>query len=252
VIEYHHSLITRLEQFGKIRLFSDFTYENLVDFDSFLRKTIKSQPTLYRRHSALKRIIKEAIKRKICSYNPYDDFEVKKGKSRTPVFLEENEMKKILDYKPMNERMRHVKDLFVFQMFTGLAYIDMQKFDRSYISETNGFEVIRSSRSKTNEAFISLLLPEAKTILEKYDFRLPRISNQKYNDYIKLLAIGADVNKNLTTHAARHTYATYLLNRDIPIETVSRAMGHSNIKMTQHYARLLGKKVVNDMSVLLK
>ena len=96
------------------------------------------------------------------------------------------------------------------------------------------------------------LLTNAEAILLKYDYMLPRITNEKYNDYLKLVGAGAGLNKNLTTHVARHTYATYLLNRNIPIETVSRCMGHSNIKMTQVYARMLGKKVVDDMQVLLK
>ena len=77
------------------------------------------------------------------------------------------------------------------------------------------------------------------------------MSNQKYNDFLKLIAEAVGINKNLTSHVARHTFATYLLNKDIPIETVSKAMGHSDIKMTQHYAKLLGKKVVSDMKKLL-
>jgi Site-specific recombinase XerD len=251
VIEYHHSLITRLEEFEKIRLFSDFTYENIVEFDGFLRKTIKSQPTLYKRHFALKRIIKEAIKRKICEYNPYDYFEIKKGKSKTPVFLEENEIELMKNFVPLNEKLQHVKDIFLFQSFTGMAYIDMTKFDKSKLVVVGGKTVIRSNRSKTDESFITLLLPEAEQVLKKYDYQLPVMSNQKYNDYLKLLAAGAGIKKTLTTHTARHTFATYLLNKDVPIESVSKAMGHSNIKMTEHYAKMLGRKVVRDMEKLL-
>ena len=80
----HKSLLSRLKEFEEIKTFSDLTYENIVDFDLHLRKTIKSQPILYKRHNTLKRHIKEAIKRKMCTYNPYDDdFQVKKGKSNT-------------------------------------------------------------------------------------------------------------------------------------------------------------------------
>lgn len=97
----------------------------------------------------------------------------------------------------------------------------------------------------------STFLPEAEEIAKRYDYRLPKITNQKYNDYLKLSGAGAGIRKNITSHVARHTFATYLPNRDIPIETVSKAMRHSNIKMTQRYAQLLGKKVVSDMSKLL-
>ena len=251
VIKSYNSLIKRLQEFYKIKTFSDFTYINIVDFDILLRKTIKSESILYKRHTSLKRIIKEAIKRKICDYNPYDEFEIKKGKSKTPVFLEEAEIELVKKYVPVNEKLQHVKDLFLFQIFTGMAYIDMSNFDKSNLSEVSGKTVIRSNRSKTDESFITLLLPDAERILQKYDYKLPVISNQKYNDYLKLLAAGAEIKKNFTTHTARHTFATYLLNKDIPIESVSKAMGHSNIKMTQHYAKLLGKKVVSDMIKLL-
>ncbi|MCL1937138.1 MAG: phage integrase SAM-like domain-containing protein [Candidatus Azobacteroides sp.] len=97
VVEYHHSLIRRLEEFGKIKVFSDITYENIVDFDAYLRNTIKSQPTLYKRHSALHRYIKEAINRGLCKYDPYLQFRLKKGKSKDPVFLIESEIEKIRD-----------------------------------------------------------------------------------------------------------------------------------------------------------
>jgi integrase len=172
-------------------------------------------------------------------------------KSKAPTYLEEPEIKMILDYIPFNETLQHIKDLFVFQIFTGMAYIDVMNFSNEYISELDGKKIIRSRREKTDESFITLFLPEAEKIAEKYDYQLPKITNQKYNDYLKLLGVGAGIRKNLTTHVARHTFATYLLNKDIPIETVSKAMGHSNIKMTQHYAQLLGKKVVSDMSKLL-
>lgn len=87
-------------------------------------------------------------------------------------------------------------------------------------------------------------------MLERYD-ELPVMSNQKYNDYLKLIQASCGINKNLTTHVARHTFATYLLNKDVPIETVSRAVGHSSVKQTAHYARLLGSKVIEDMKKLL-
>lgn len=129
--------------------------------------------------------------------------------------------------------------------------MDMMNCTKEWIREEGGYKVIRSSRSKTDVSFISVLLPEAEEVALWYDYKLPKISNQKYNDYIKVIAEAVEITKNLTSHVARHTYATYLLNRDVPIETVSRALGHANIKQTQHYARMLGKKVVEDMKGLL-
>jgi len=250
--EHHSALINQIERYGKIKTFADITYTNISGFDGFLRSIgVKQNSTLNKRHTTFRRYIKKAIYMELCKKDPYIEFKMPGRKGKEPVFLDELEIKKILDYVPFNGTMQRIKDLFVFQMFTGMAYIDVMSFSRDYISELDGRKIIHSRREKTDEQFISLFLPEAEKIAEKYDYMLPKITNQKYNDYLKLLSVGAEIRKNLTTHVARHTFATYLLNKDIPIETVSKAMGHSNIKMTQHYAKLLGKKVVNDMLKLL-
>ncbi|BEG98094.1 site-specific integrase [Bacteroides sedimenti] len=254
-VEHHMVLVRKLEAFEKIRTFDDVTYENIADFDLFLRKTISSQPVLYKRHSALRDYIKTAVKKGLCETNPYGSgemqFDFGKGKSKEPVFLLEHEIKKIQEYKPLTESLERVKDLFLFQCFSGVAYSDLMSFDASKVYEMDGYKVYRSSRTKTDESFICVLLPEAQEILEKYKGVLPRISNQNYNSYIKIVAAGAGVNKTITTHTGRHTFATYLLNRDVPIETVSRAIGHSSIRQTLHYARMLGKKVINDIAAII-
>lgn len=252
VIEYHNILIRQLETFGKIKTFADITYQNIANFDAYMRQTIKSQPVLYKRHSALKSYIVDAINRGLCKNNPYIKFKVIKGKSKDPTFLDEKEVRQIESYNPECEKLQKVKDLFIFQCFTGMAFVDLMKFSKSDISEVNGMKVIRSSRQKTDESFVSLLLPKAEKIADKYNYNLPKLSNQKYNDYLKLLGTGSGLYKTLTAHVARHTFATYLINKGIPIESVSKALGHSNIKQTQHYARLTGCSVVNDMIKLLE
>ncbi|MDR2086109.1 MAG: site-specific integrase [Dysgonamonadaceae bacterium] len=252
IMEHHNVLIRQIQEFGRIKVFSDITYENIADFDLFLRRTIHSQPTLYKRHSTFKSYIVDAINRGMCPSNPYIQFKIQKGKSKTPTFLSESEIKQIQAYTPVNEKLQKVKDLFIFQCFTGMAFVDVMNFSKSDISEVDGMKIIRSSRVKTDESFISLFLPEAEKIAEKYDYQLPKLSNQKYNDYLKLLGAGAGINKNITSHVARHTFATYLINKDIPVESVSKALGHASIKQTQHYAKLAGKKVIHDMSKLLQ
>lgn len=252
VLEHHNILIRQIEGFGRFRVFADVTYENIADFDLYLRQTITSQPVLYKRHCAFKSYIVDAINRGICKTNPYVTFKVSKGKSKAPTFLDEAEIKKIQDYTPENSKLQKVKDLFIFQCFTGLAFVDLMGFSRAEVSEVDGMKIIRSSRNKTDESFVALLLPEAETIASKYNYNLPRISNQNYNDYLKLLGAGAGVAKTITTHVARHTFATYLINKDVPVESVSKALGHATIKQTQHYAKLAGKKVINDMSKLIK
>lgn len=252
VIEYNNSFLKRLREYGKINRFEDLTYENIIGLDGHLRKKITSEPTLYKRHSLFKGYIQEAINRGLFNGpNPYILFNNRKGKSKEPVFLTEEEVKLIKEYAPNYGYLERAKDLFLFQCYTGLAYADLMAFTKDSIQLLDGYKTIRSNRVKTDENFISLFLPEAESIADKYKYELPRLTNQKYNEYLKEVASGAGINKVMTSHTARHTFATYLLNKNIPIETVSRALGHTNIKQTQHYARLLGKKVISDMSVLL-
>lgn len=249
--EHHELLLKRLEEFGTIKTFDDLTYINLLDFDKFLRKTINSQPTLYKRHAAFRYYISMAIKSGLCKHNPYDEFKAVRGKSKEPTWLSETEIKLIEDWKPVSEKLERIRDIFIFQCYTGLAYVDVFNFDKSKIEIQNGSEVIRSSRKKTGEAYIFLLLPKAKAILEKYEYKLPVITNQKYNDYLKLIGAGAGISKVLTSHVARHTYGTYLINNGISILTVSKALGHSNTRMSEHYAKILASTVINEMSKLM-
>ena len=250
-LKRHRGLLNHLYRFGDIALFSDLTLENIMSFDTYLRRTIKSQGALHKVHSILRTYIKLAIKLKVCEYNPYDDFEVKKGKSlKEPTFLIEEEIDLIKSFK-FDERLTKVRDLFIFQCFTGLSYIDLMDFRLDWVYEVDGIKVFRDARNKTDVGFYSVLLPDAERILQKYYGVLPRYSNQKYNDYLKLIAMACGIKKRITTHVARHTYATYLLNKGVPIASVSKAIGHSSIKQTEHYARLLGKTVISDMKKLL-
>ena len=249
--QQHSIMINQVEAFGKMRTFSDLTYNNIADFDVFLRKTITSPPVLYKRHLCFRSYITEAINRGLCKGNPYLQFKLHKGKGKNPTFLNESEIRLILDYTPEIQKIQHVKDMFIFQCFTGLSFADLNRFTASDVSEQDGVKVIQSNRKKTDESFVCLLLPQAEKIAVKYGYELPRMTNQRYNDYLKILAAGSGIKKNLTAHVARHTFATYLINKDVPIESVSKALGHSNIKQTQHYAKLAGKKVINDMKKLL-
>ena len=253
VVEYNNSFIKRLEEYGKIKVFEDLTYENIVGLDTVLRKTIDSEPTLYKRHSLFKGYIQEAINRGLFKgVNPYVYFKNTKGKSKDPIFLNESEIDLIKKFQSDYGYLERTRDLYLFQCFTGLAYADLMKFNESSVSEIDGHKVIQSNRQKTDENYITLFLPEAEKIAEKYKYELPKITNQKYNEYLKEVATAAGIHKPLVSHSARHTFATYLLNKNIPIETVARALGHTNIKQTQHYAKLLGKKVIADMSILLE
>lgn len=123
-VEHANSFFARYDEFGKINTFKDITYANIEDLDAHLRKTITSQPVLYKRHNFFKKHIERAKRRGLIEYNPYDDFQVIKGRSDDPTFLLQDEVKKILEYIPKGQfavSLDKVRDLFIFQCFTGLA-----------------------------------------------------------------------------------------------------------------------------------
>ena len=153
-----------------------------------------------------------------------------------------------------------VRDTFVFCCFTGLAFIDVKTLKRSDIStEADGKMWIRKNREKTDELSIIPLLDIPWKIMCKYEKHpavlakgvvLPVMSNQKVNAYLKEIADLAKISKHLTSHIARHTFATMSLNNHVPLETISKMLGHSDIKTTQIYAKLLDKTISEDMEVM--
>ncbi len=176
-------------------------------------------------------------------------------------FLTEEEIQKIIELDLKMERLDQVRDIFVFCCFTGLAYADVKKLNRGDISVgADGEEWVKTKRSKTDTRSNIPILPIAKVIIEKYqdnellkekDLVLPVLSNQKMNAYIKEIATLAGITKNLTFHLARHTFATTVtLTNGVPIESVSKMLGHTNLKTTQHYAKILDMKVSKDMAIL--
>ena len=175
-------------------------------------------------------------------------------------YLTEDEIKIILKKKMVSERLEQVRDVFIFSCFSGLAYVDVANLKEDNIRKSfDGNLWIITKRQKTNTDVNVPLLDIPKMILEKYKGKLPNgkvlpiISNQKLNAYLKEIADVCGIKKNLTFHLARHTFATTTtLAKGVPIETVSKMLGHTNIETTQIYARITNNKISNDMQGLDK
>ena len=189
-----------------------------------------------------------------------DDVKQLVGISKTRGYLTEDEIKIILKKKMVSERLEHVRDLFVFSCFCGLAYSDVANLRQENIQKSfDGNLWIITKRVKTNTDVNVPLLDIPKMILKKYKGKLPDgkilpvISNQKLNAYLKEIADICGIKKNLTFHLARHTFATTTtLSKGVPIETVSKMLGHTNIETTQIYARITNSKIGSDMQGLDK
>ena len=166
------------------------------------------------------------------------------------MFLTESEINSIRR-KKMIGRLEKVRDLFLFQCFTGLSYSDMANLTKDDFNiHEKGQIYLKKSRQKTGVSYLVVLLDDAKRIAEKYEYSLPVLSNQRYNSYLKEIKDLCNIQKPLHTHIGRHTAATYLLNKGIPIETVAKILGHSDIKQTQHYAKLLDDSVFREFKKL--
>ncbi|MCT4587307.1 MAG: site-specific integrase [Carboxylicivirga sp.] len=165
------------------------------------------------------------------------------------VYLEEWELEKITGHR-FKGALQQWADLFVIQCYTGLAYVDLTRLNASHLKKDNqGLLWINITRQKVDTAECNIpVISKVWNLLKKYNFDLPQISNQKYNEALKKIAKEVGIKKNLTTHVGRKTYGTLLLNKDVPIETVSRLLGHSSIKTTEkHYAKVLHMKIARDI-----
>ncbi|MEP6262893.1 MAG: site-specific integrase [Gillisia sp.] len=175
-------------------------------------------------------------------------------------FLNQEEIQKMVEKEITNERLDLVKDIFIFCCYTGLAYADVKKLSSDdIVIGIDGNKWIKTNRTKTKTRSSIPILPTAEDILEKYSTHpqfnvkrlLPVLSNQKMNAYLKEIADICEIPKNLTFHLARHTFATTVtLSNGVPIESVSKMLGHKNLQTTQHYAKILDRKVSDDMAAL--
>ncbi len=210
--------------------------------------------------SNFRKIVNICIRNGWLSKDPFLGFKMSK-KEVDRVALTESELQAIANKKFPTERLDQVRDIFLFCCFTGLAYADIKKLKRSEIGKgVDGEQWIFTSRQKTDTTSRIPLLPVTLDIMAKYNDHpqcvvqnrvLPVASNQKMNAYLKEIADLCSIHKNLTFHIARHTFATTVtLTNGVPIETVSKMLGHRNLKTTQHYAKILDRKVGDDMQIL--
>lgn len=240
---------------------SNVDYHFITEFDFYLRSVCKCA-----NNSAVKHLKNLGKVMRICLANhwmSHDPFLSHRNKITTVdrVILTPDELQKLSEKEFFVERLRAVRDTFLFCCYTGLSFIDAQQLTKSEIRKgVDGTLWILKNRHKTQVASHIPLLPLAQEIIERYSNHpqceegnrvLPVSSNQKMNAYLKEIADVCGIGKHLTFHIARHTFATTVtLGNGIPIESVSKMLGHTSIKTTQIYAKILDVKVGADMSVL--
>ncbi|MBR9847303.1 MAG: tyrosine-type recombinase/integrase, partial [Algicola sp.] len=195
------------------------------------------------------------IKLELIDKNPFSKYDGKL-KVKEAVYLTQDELNRIEKKSFRAERLERVKDIFLFSCYTGYAPVDAQRLTAENLIKNNDGELwIKANRAKTGTRANVPVLPTVKRIIEKYDGKqkglIPKLSNQKMNAYLKEIADVCGINKYLTYYVSRHTFATTVtLGNGISLENVSAMMGHSSIKQTQHYAKVLDASVMEDMKKL--
>lgn len=247
----HRTMISSVEEFGKIKHVDDLTRQNITLYYEWLHGKGITQTTVFNYIKRLKVYIHEAMKFGLLESDPTVGIKFERGKSEKRKYLTEDELSKVKNCKINSDPIKRVRDLFLFQCYTGLAYSDLSKFNfEKDVENRNGKYVVADRRKKTNEDYCIVLLSPAIKILKKYDFSLPIISNVKYNAMLKVMAQYAGIEKNITTHMARHTFAVFALNNGVPMEVVAKMLGHTNIKTTQLYAKVLNREVEKGFDIL--
>lgn len=243
----HKCTFETLRESGIIKTFDDLTPDNIKRFDSWLRKQDpnREQPTIYNYHKRLKPYINEAVSLGIIEESPYLRFKAERGKHKPKEALNEEELAAVRALELSDDGLIKARDLFIFCCYTGLAHADMEAFDFAHdVVTVHGCNYIDKERVKTGTKYYTPILPPAMAVLEKYHYRLPSFSQQAYNRLLKCIGALIGTKKNLSSHIARYTFATtVLLGHEVPIESVSKMMGHTRIQITQVYAKILNSSI---------
>ncbi|PZO26579.1 MAG: recombinase [Flavobacteriaceae bacterium] len=236
-------------------------YAFVTDYEFYLRSVRNcANNTTVKYIKNFHKIIKICIDNDWITKNPFSNYKAKL-KEVEREYLSEDEIQSLINKEFTIDRLSIVRDIFVFSCFTGLAYVDVKNLTTNNINYgIDGEKWIFTHRQKTESASKIPLLPIPEMIVEKYKDHpqcsnqnkvLPILTNQRMNSYLKEIAAACNINKELTFHIARHTFATTVtLTNGVPIESVSKMLGHKNLKTTQHYAKILDRKVSEDMLVL--
>lgn len=223
------------------------THISLQEFERRMKQAGFAATTIGKKFEFLKRIYTYAAAKRYISINPFALFKMPPCPKLEPVQLSAEELQRVAAYTFASTRLNRVKDLFLFQCYTGLSYSDLFEFSADNIDYSPGAAYLKGKRNKTNEIYFLPWCEEAKALADKYNYRFEPITNQKYNSYLKEIAAITGIDKKLSTHVGRKTFAQRMIDKGYSAEAVSRMVGHASFNMTQkHYARIGEQRIVNE------
>jgi len=259
------SFFNRLSEYGKIKFFTDITEKGIRDWDEWLhgyswkekdrygKEVVMrySESTIGAYHKNMKAFIADAVIDGFLSENIYVSKRIKvnKGDPRIDKFLTPDELEQIKKAEMPTSSLSVARDVFVFQCLTGLSYVDLMDFDADKVTPCGEIGIYHGVRHKTGTAFTTIVTDEAKEVLNRLGGYIPHIPNQKYNIKLKLVADAAGVDKEISSHYARHTAASVWLNQGVPVAIIARVLGHTNTAVTEKvYSKMLDDTIVEAFS----
>lgn len=251
--EHYEHWFRFMNEWKGIVSFSDVTEKNIKKMDDVLANKGLKSASINNYHKILKTFIKNAVEDGLLKRNPYARLDIKRWKgSGLAKYLSPAEFHRFERCVINSPHLQRVRDLFVFQTYTMMSYSDLMAFRWDKCTMKDGKVIYRANRIKTGQEFVIVLLAPALAILKKYDYELPEITNQKYNDYLKAAAACAEIEKPVTSHWARHTGATLMLNEGgLSMHVVQHILGHASIRETEKtYAKVLDNTIIEQMSSL--
>ncbi len=268
----YYSVIDAISEHGKMLRFCDVTKKNILDFyewkkvhngiskvskESFYKKSLSdkvSDSTLSNYHHKLHRLITIAVSKGYITGNPIDGIVVKKGKSKERIFLSMNDIEELEIIVVPGKKTKSVIDMFLLQCGSGLSFIDLMNFRKERLeirdNENGSMYVYRASRKKTNVDFYTILLPFAVRALERLNWEIPQFTVIGYNALLYKFCKRYYNKYRLTSHIGRHTFATLALSNGVRMEVVQKMLGHKNISTTEIYAKLVNKRIEDEMAGL--
>ena len=240
----HISIHRTLKAWGHIRQFSDITEANIKLWDDLARKNAQKAKSVWSYHKVLKIYIKEAVMLGYIDRNPYDYMKFKRDNPSGHRFITMEEIDKIKELQLTEKALIEARLCFLFQCYTSLSYSDMRLFDMANVKEVDGKLRMRGLRVKTHEEYNITLIRPAIAILEECGYNLPVQDMHFYNRNLQAIQYRAGITTRITSHVGRHTFATTIaLKNKVPIEVLQRVLGHSSIRTTQVYAKVLQESV---------
>lgn len=263
--DHYRTVLARLAEYKKMSRWEDLSVEAISRWDEWLHTVKKKQTaideqlgkpveyigqsTVHNHHKRLKALLNRAVKYGVIASNPYERLrgDIDRGDVETVEFLTNDERDRIEGLTlPEGRNIAAARDMFIFQCYTGMAYSDAMAFSLDKCRREGDKWLYSAQRQKTGVWFYVQVLPKALAIAEKYGGSLPHVCNEIYNRKLKELAEKADITKKLTTHVGRHTFATWMLRNRVPIERVSKMLGHTKVAQTQRYAKVLAEDVYGE------